>query len=667
MFYFGVDYYPEHWPEERWEEDARLMAEANFNVVRLAEFAWSKMEPEEEKFDFDWLDRAISILVSKDIKIVLGTPTASAPPWVMSKGEDLFLVGTDGHRLTYGNRREYCPNNPTYRKYSRRIVEKMADHYKDNPDVIGWQIDNEFGSRCYCDICKDKFQQWLQERHRTLDELNAKWGTVFWSHVYNEWSEIPVPISTGNSPNPGLALDYYRFMTDSYASYQKEQVDILRQKCPEHLITHNLMGFKYDQLDYFHMTADLDFVSWSNYWRTQWDMYNELDPSYAALGHDTMRGLKRKNFWVMEQQSGAGGWEIVAVPPKPGELRLWAYQSIAHGADGVVFFRWRTCRFGTEQYWHGLLEHNGNPGRRYVEIKKMGEEISRIGDQIPGSEVKPEVAMVLSYDSRFAFQIQANNPRLDYRSHFQDIYRALFDQNVSVDVVAPTKDLSNYKIVLAPTLHVMNKQVAENLEQYVEQGGLLVVTPRTGVKDETNAVVNHALPGLLAALCGIEIEEYVSMPIDMDGEIKFTSSEFNSELHTASIWCDVLKPNGAQVIAQYQHDYLQGKPAITINKYGDGKVVYMGTLGESTLYSTVVEWLLGIGGVNPSFPSPAGVEVAERWQDGKRFIFLLNHTDEKKVLKLENRFLDLLDGSSILEGIVTIEPKDLLILLEEGD
>jgi beta-galactosidase len=213
----------------------------------------------------------------------------------------------------------------------------------------------------------------------------------------------------------------------------------------------------------------------------------------------------------------------------------------------------------------------------------------------------------------------------------------------------------------------MNKQVAEHLEQYVEQGGLLVVTPRTGVKDETNAVVNHALPGLLAALCGIEIEEYVSMPIDMDGEIKFTSSEFNSELHTASIWCDVLKPNGAQVIAQYQHDYLQGKPAITINKYGDGKVVYIGTLGESTLYSTVVEWLLGIGGVNPSFPSPAGVEVAERWQDGKRFIFLLNHTDEKKDLKFENRFLDLLDGSSILEGIITIEPKDLVILLEDGD
>ncbi|MGD2155419.1 MAG: beta-galactosidase [Anaerolineales bacterium] len=666
MFYFGVDYYPEHWPEERWEEDARLMAEANFNVVRLAEFAWSKLEPEEGKFDFDWLDRAISILLSRDIKVVLGTPTASPPPWVMAKGEDLYLVGHDGHRLTYGNRREYCPNNSIYREHARRIVDKMADHYVGHSGVIGWQIDNEFGSRCYCDICKGKFQQWLISRFHTLDELNEKWGTVFWSHTYNQWSEIPVPISTGNSPNPSLALDYYRFMTDSYLSFQKEQVDILRQKCADHFITHNLMGFKYDQLDYFKMNADLDFVSWDIYWRTQWNMFNELDPSYAALGHDTMRGLKKKNFWVMEQQSGAGGWEFVAVPPKPGELRLWAYQSIAHGADGIVFFRWRTSRFGTEQYWHGVLDHHGAPGRRYAEIKKMGAEINKIGDQIQGAIVKSEVAMLLSYDSRFAFQIQPHNPRFDYPSHFQDIYRAFYYQNVSVDVVAPTSDLSEYKIVLAPALHIVSDEVADNLEGYVKGGGRLVLTPRSGVKDTQNVIVDKVLPGLLADLCGIEIEEYVSMPIDMDGEIIFTCPEFNKELFRADTWCDVLKPKGARVIALYQHDYLRGKPAITLNEYGNGSVVYMGTIGGSDLYSTVGEWLIGIAGVKPYLTSSVGVEIAERWQDGKKLIFLMNYADEEKEIELENRYTNLLDGSSLLEGRITIVPKDVLILYERG-
>ena len=665
MFHFGVDYYPEHWPEERWEEDANLMAEANFNVVRLAEFAWSKMEPEEGKYNFEWLNRIISIMDSLGIKVVLGTPTASPPPWLMSKGKDLFLVEADGHRLTYGNRRGYCPNNPIYHQYSRNIVKQMADRYKDNSAVIGWQIDNEFGSRCYCDICKNAFHQWLATRYKSLGVLNEKWGTIFWSHHYNDWVEIPVPVNTGKSPNPSLGLDYFRFMTDSYLSYQLMQINILREECPDHFITHNLMGFKYDQLDYFEMTKDLDFVSWDIYWRTQWNMENETDPSWAALGHDTIRGLKHNNFWVMEQQSGAGGWEVVSVAPKPGELRLWAYQSIAHGADGIVFFRWRTSRFGTEQYWHGVLDHHGKPGRRYYEIKKMGVEIKEIGDQIQGTKVKPDVAMVLSYDSRFAFQIQANNPRFDYPTHFHDIYRALFDHNVQVDVVTPTSDLMNYKIVVAPALHVLPARVAENLKQFVSEGGLLVITPRSGVKDEFNAVVNQVLPGLLAELCGVEVEEYVSMPIDMDGEIKFSASGFTSLPFKTTVWCDVLKPNGAQVIAHYQQGYLKGKPAITLNQYGKGKVLYIGTMGETSFYGAVVAWLLSVAGVKPSLTSPKGIEVGERWQGGQRLLFLLNHSDEEKRFTVDNRFKVLLNDSRQLDESQIIPKHDLMILIEE--
>ncbi|HUX77658.1 MAG TPA: beta-galactosidase, partial [Anaerolineae bacterium] len=407
MFHFGVDYFPEHWPEDRWPEDARLMAEAGFNVVRLAEFAWAKMEPQEEQYDFDWLDRAIAILASHDIRVVLGTPTASPPPWLMAQSPEFFRVREDGRRVTFGNRREYCPNNPVYHEYTRRIVTHMAKHYANHPAVIGWQIDNELGGRCYCPICARAFQEWLRDRYGSLDALNQRWGTIFWSHTYTDWDQVPLPLTTGGSPNPGLALDFLRFSSDSYVAVQQMQVEILRDKCPAHFVTHNFMGFGYDQIDYFDMARDLDFVAWDNYPRGFWDMRADVDPSQAALSCDTMRGLKRQNVWVMEQQAGPSGWETVSTAPRPGELRLWAYQSIAHGADGIVFFRWRTARFGTEEYWHGLLDHHGRPGRRYEEIKRMGGEIKKAGEQLHGSTVKPSVAMILSYDSRFAFQIQA--------------------------------------------------------------------------------------------------------------------------------------------------------------------------------------------------------------------------------------------------------------------
>ena len=665
MFYFGVDYYPEHWPEERWAEDVRLMAEAGFNVVRLAEFAWSKLEPEEGQFDFDWLDRAISILASHDIRVVLGTPTASPPPWLMVKSPDLFLVREDGRRATFGNRREYCPNNPVYHDCTRRLVTQMAEHYAGHLSVIGWQIDNEFGDRCYCSICTRAFQNWLRRRYGSLDELNEKWGTIFWSHVYTDWDQIPPPLATGGSPNPGLALDFFRFSSDSYVAYQRMQVDILREKCPNHSITHNFMGFKYDRINYFDLAQDLDFVSWNNYQRMQWTMHAMVDPSHGALAADAMHGLKGQNFWVMEQQSGSGGWEIVSVAPRPGELRLWAYQTVAHGADAVIFFRWRTARFGTEQYWHGLLDHDAHPSRRYEEIKRMGAEIRKAGEPIYGSTVKPAVAMILSYDSRFTFQIQANNPQFSYPDHFHQFYRALYHRHVPIDIVAPTADFSTYKLVVAPALHVVSDAATENLKGFVEAGGVLVVTQRSGVKDEANTVVNQRLPGLLAELCGVEVDEYDSLSADVHNELEFALPELASSSPIfVSVWCDVLKPNGAAVVARYTQDYYAGKPAITLNRFGQGQVVYVGTLGDAPLYEALVGWLLDLAGVQPLLTAPEGVEVTERWQGDQRLLFVLNHTDLEQEVTLDRRYTNLLNGSTF-EGAVTTAPRDVLVLLEE--
>ena len=665
MFYFGVDYYPEHWPEERWPEDARLMAEAGFNVVRLAEFAWSKMEPRDGHYDFEWLDRAISILASHDIRVVLGTPTASPPSWLMTKHPDIFRVREDGQRLTFGNRRTYCPNNPVYHDYTCRIVTQMAEHYAEHPAVIGWQIDNEFGDRCYCPVCIQSFQTWLRRRYGELDILNQKWGTAFWSHTYTDWGEIPLPLTTGDSPNPGLALDFFRFSSDSYVAYQQMQIDILREKCPGHLITHNFMGFKYDRINYFDLARSLDFAALNHYQRTQWGMQADVDPSLAALTADTTRGLKSHNFWMTEQQAGSGGWEIVSVSPRPGELRLWAYQSIAHGADAIIFFRWRTARFGTEQYWHGLLDHDARPSRRYEEIKLMGAEIRKAGEHIYGSAIKPAVAMILSYDSRFAFQIQANNPQFSYPQHFHRFYRALYDRHVAIDIVTPTADLSAYKLVVAPALHVVSDAATDNLKRFVEAGGVLVITQRSGVKDEANAVVNQRLPGLLAEVCGVEVDEYDSLGADVHNELEFALSELASSSPIfVGVWCDVLKPSGAAVVARYTQDYYAGKPAITLNRFGQGQVVYVGTLGDAPLYEALVGWLLDLAGVQPLLTAPGGVEVTERWQGDQRLLFVLNHTGLEQEVTLDRRYTNLLNGS-IFEGAVTIAPRDVLVLLEE--
>ncbi|TET35684.1 MAG: beta-galactosidase [Anaerolineales bacterium] len=664
MFYFGVDYYPEHWPEERWSYDADLMAEAGFNIARLGEFAWSRFEPSEGNYDFGWLDRAIEILSDREIRIVLGTPTASAPPWVMAKSPEMFRMLPNGSRVPYGHRREYCPNNPTYIDLSKRIVSALAEHYAERLEITGWQIDNEFGDRCYCPICAAAFHAWLRDRYGTLPILNQVWGTAFWSHEYTDWNQIPTPLADANPHNPGLALDFKRFASDSYVAFQKMQIDILRGKCPGHLITHNFMGFKYPKLDYFDLARDLDFVSWDNYLRMQWTINDGVDSRAAALGHDTMRGLKGRNFWVMEQQSGGGGWECVSVSPRPGEIRLWTYQAIAHGADGIIYFRWRTNRFGAEQYWHGVLDHHGIPGHRYEEIKRIGKEIRNLGETLVGARIESDVALLLSYDSRFSFQVQQGNPDFDYGEHFQDVYSGFAQQNISVDVVQPLDDLDKYRLVIAPALHVVSDAVAENLKRFVQGCGVLVFSARCGVKDVANAVVDRQLPGVLSEMCGTVVEEYDSLPTGVENELEVDHGIPIEGAIAAKYWCDVLKTDQARVVARYTRNYYAGKPAITLNNFGDGKVVYLGTFGEEATYASIAPWLMSLAGVETGINTSRAIEVGVRIKNDKRFLFILNHGAKDEVIKLDKQYHDLLTDIKPITGDIHVAPLDVKILIE---
>ncbi len=660
--YYGADYYPEHWPRDRWAVDAQLMREAGITVVRMAEFAWALLEPAPEEYDFAWLDEAVSLLGEHGIKTILGTPTATPPAWLCETYPEILLVDRDRRRMTFGMRRQYCPTSPTYRMLSERIVRGMAEHYRDNPYVVAWQIDNEFGGhwpRCYCSECARAFQAWVRQRYGSLGRLNDAWGTSFWSHTYSEWEQILLPWSTTGTSNPCLELDFCRYSSDQWVAYQQAQLDVLRDLCPQHRVTTNLMGFWFQELNYHDLARNLDLVAWDNY-----PIGHAHDPAAIALNHATMRGLKDMPFWVMEQQSGPSGWQTMSRAPKPGEIRLWAYQGIAHGADAMVYFRWRTCRFNTEEYWHGILDHHGQPGRRYYEVQAMGRELQRLGDRLVGATTPKAVAMLLSYDDAFAFRLQPNAPGFDYQELFLSIYRALHRLGLAVDVVPPDADLTPYRLVVAPTLHVLPDAWAERLSAYVKQGGHLVLGARSGVKDVSNRVVDIPLPGLLREITGSQVQEYDAIGRQGRNAIRFEPGFLGGDEHTHTVhtWCDILDPRDSDVLARYVEGYYASEPAITRQPVGDGSVIYVGTMGDTDLYHALFSRLMRELALEPLLVAPDGIEVAVRHRDDLRYLFVLNHSDEMRTVELPHPCIDLLSERRY-EKSMMLPPRDVAILL----
>ena len=663
--YYGVDYYPEHWPEERWPEDARLMAEAGFNIVRLGEFAWSLLEPQEGTFGFDWLDRAIDILAEQDVQVILGTPTAAPPPWLTTRYPEVLPVGPRGERIGPGGRRHYCPSSPTYRRLSRGITQEMAAHYAQVPTVIGWQIDNELSlgmpGRCYCPACRRAFQDWLRERYGSLEALNRAWGTIFWSQLYTDWTQVPVPLPAGAEHNPGLLLDYHRFQSDAYVSYAQEQLDILREICPEHFVTHNVALPLMDVINNFDLASKLDFLAQDTYpgfWQilshTEFGapfggrpITPEMVAMVCAWGYDAVRGNKHgEPFWIMEQQAGPAGQRIFSPAPRPNQLRLWTYQAVAHGARAITHFRWRTCTFGAEEYWHGVLDHDGVPRRRYEELKAAAGEINSLAGDLATAWTKADVALLFSYDSSWALAIQPCHPKLNYAFQHIGYYAPFYFANMPVDIVAPDADLSGYRVVLAPVLHLVTPDLADRLSNFVHEGGTLIVGFRSGVKETSNRVVNKALPGLLADLLGVVVTEYDAL-YDQPQSIRFLMPELEGVEADCELWADVLQPTAAEVLARYLKDYYAGQPAITRNRWGRGQAIYMGAgLSEEGLGPMLLA-LAGQQGVTSPLSAPVGVEVARRCTAEAEWWFLLNHTPEQKGVDLPEPFVDALSGQAV--------------------
>lgn len=649
-FLYGVDYYPEAWDESQWEKDATMMQEAGINFVRLAEFAWVKMEPREGRFNFDWLDRALKVLNAHGIKAVLGTPTASPPAWLYEKYPDIAAMDANGNRYRYGSRRNYCLHNPAFIAATRRIVTAMAEHYKDHPGVIGWQIDNELGGpKCFDPASRAAFQKWCQRKYQALDALNQAWGTIFWGHTYQAWSEIPLPWNTlFNAHNPSLALDFDRFQSDSTHEYLDIQTAILRETAPRQAITHNEMGM-YSGVDYYDLNRSLDFVAWDNYPMFEKDYAQYTGP---GLAHDLMRGSKdNQNYMMMEQEGGLPGWSVFWGRQAPPELyRVWAYQSVAHGADGVCYFRWRTSRYGTEQYWQGILDQDSYRNSRFQVVARTGKELGKLTELLHGSKVVSPVAMLVSPDSRWAFEIQPLVEDFHYDRQLHDFYDAFRRAGISVDVAFPQSDLSAYRVVAAPALFVTDQTLADKLGAFVTNGGTLILTFRSGVKDEHNVVTNRTLPGAFAELAGVAIHEFDPQLNEAQDVVGPGESRF-----PARVWSDILEPTTAKVVATYGKGYYAGKAAVTENSVGKGLVYYVGTGSTSPFfYDRLIARAAQKNALPLNAKLPQGVEVAARQKAGTKILFVLNYTSNPQTVPLDQAYHNALTGKT--------EPMDVQVL-----
>jgi beta-galactosidase len=650
--YIGVDYYPEHWPRDRWETDAKLMKEAGFNIVRLAEFAWIDMEPSEGQYEFGWLDDAIKLLARYDINVILGTPTAVMPAWVARKYPEALRMKADGTRVIWGGRKNNCYSNRDYRLLSERITRAMAEHFARTPNVIGWQIDNELGGEeCFCGSCLARFQTWLQRKYVTLDELNRAWGNRFWGLKVTAWDQITIPDCATDRPwvmgNPSACLDWKRFITWQQARFQADQAAIIREICPKDFITHNFMGL-FSSLDYYDMARDLDFVSWDNYpiWSDKPNM-----PYDSSLAADVMRGLKQKNFMIMEQTAGPCGWESFGRNPWPGEIRKIAYQQLAHGSDGQIWFRWRTCTVGREQYWHGLLGHDGKPLRRYNEAAQTAKEFRKLESYLCGTTVASDVAIFYDYDNLWSLSFQPGFAGNSLQAALRRYYNALTRAGVNVDIVNRQADLSQYKLVLTPDLSIMPDETARKLDTYVKDGGVLLADCRTGVKDEFNLCHERTLPGLLSDALGITIEEYSSL--GADSSYKVAGTDRLSGAYTAIQYVDWVTPQSAKALAGYV-DQWHMKPfaAVTRNTYGKGTGWYVGAVfEEDAFYDSLIHQLLDDADIHPVVAVPLGVEASVRQGQGKSLLFLINHTDEPKTVEVPQGKLELLSDTKTADAI----------------
>lgn len=644
FIWHGGDYNPEQWPRETWAEDFRLMQQAGVTVATVGVFSWVSLQPAEDQFTFEWLDEILDGLHAHGIRAVLATPSAAPPAWLSQKYPKTLRSNERGVRNTHGQRTNYCPNSPDYRRLSGQMAQKLAERYKDHPALILWHISNEYSGRCLCETCAAAFREWLKVKYGTLDELNARWWTPFWSHTFTDWEQILPPLEGGETFMHGLNIDYFRFMTDSQIDCYRNERDIVRAISPDIPITTNLMG-AYKPLDYRRWAKEMDIIAWDCYPNPN------QSPGEIAFMHDTHRGLKDgQPFLLMEQTPSSQNWQDVNALKRPGVLRLWSYLAMAHGADSVMYFQWRRGRGGCEKLHGAIIDHSGRTDTRvFREVSQLGAELTALGDTILGARLDAKVALLLDWDNWHAVD-DAIGPVRNKR-YYETVckhYLAFYRLNIPVDVVFPDSDFSQYQILIAPMLYMVKPGFAEKVEALVARGGTFVATAFSGIVDETDLAFENGYPGPLHKVLGIHVEEIDALYPGQTNTVVMN----DGSTYTCNHLADLLHTEGAEVLATYGSDFYQGLPALTRNQFGEGSAFYIATHPEDAFLDTFYGDLLPKYNLQAPLTTPQGVEATARYKNGQALLFLLNHNAQPATVAGDGRiFRDLLSGESFQQSI----------------
>lgn len=659
----GTDYYPEHWDPSMWDADLKRMQETGIEIIRIAEFAWNKFEPREGEFTFSFFDDFLAHCNACGMKVIFGTPTATPPAWMTDKYPEVLNAKMDGTLYRHGARRHYNYNSVVYQNFTKELVEKLASHYGPNPAIVGWQIDNEINCECnefYSESDTLAFRRFLKEKYGTIENLNRAWGTVFWNQTYTAWGEVYVPrVTLSNNTNPHEVLDYKRFVSDSACRWAKMQSDIIaRYRKPGDFITTNGI---FQDIDSHRMTQEsLDFITYDSYPNMAYELDTKLpagdlkDRNWSMM-LDEVRAI-HGIYGIMEQQSGANGWNVrmVSPTPRPGQITLWTMQSIAHGADYIGYFRWRTATMGTEIYWHGILDYSSRENRRIAEIRRIHGLFQKI-ESVAGKAYEANVGILESYDNKWDAELDIWHGTIEKQSAAA-IYRAAQLTHTPIDYVylcenTCAEDLAKYKVLFYPHAVIASEQQVKILQAYVAQGGILVLGCRAGLKTLTGQCTQENLPGVFRELAGAEVTEFTFVAKDED----ITHAGWDSTEMETVLFNEELAPLGhAKVLARYEDSYYQGSPALIENPVGRGRVYYLGSAFSEKTAQIFLEKLQVANPYGNLIALPKDCEIAVRAEGSERYLFVLNYAKEEQKLTLYQQMKDLYEGEMV-SGDLTLE------------
>lgn len=668
VIWYGGDYNPDQWTEDIWIDDMKYIKKAGMSVVTLPVFSWAKLQPDENKYDFSWLHTIIDLIWENGLYVCLATSTAVQPAWMSNRFPDVLPVTSNGTKRTHGSRVNFCPNSPTYRKYSTKLAERLALEFGDHPALAVWHVGNEYGTWCWCDTCAEEFRVWVKKRYGTITKVNEKLNLSFWGHTIYDWKDIiPPSKQNGDDRNfQGLSLDYARFMSESSLACYRSEADILRKITPAIKVTTNLMG-TFKALDYFSWAKHMDIISWDN--------YPTIDtlPFEIALKHDLMRGLKNgKSFMLMEQTPSQQNWQNYNSLKRPGVMALQSWQAVAHGADTVMFFQLRRSKGGCEKLHGALIEHCGHDNTRvFKECQDLGEQLRKCGSLFLDAETDSEVAFVFDWENWWALDLSVGpSIDIDYIALIKKYYRVFYEARIPVDFIHPSNDLSKYKIVVAPLLYMAKKEFTDAVEKLVASGKTFITTYFSGLVDENDLIITGGYPGRLRKLLGIFVEEIDALPKSKRNTITISNPwrKIAGEYSCESLF-EILHLEGAEMIASYSREFYRGHPAVTMNNFGNGKAYYIATDAEQNFLNDMIGSIIQeMSLIKHPFTTVSNVEITSRRKNDVTYYFLLNYNSYPIDVRISdnNSYWNILTHE-VHKNNVIIKGNDVIIIRESNE